>query len=210
MEKFRRPSRSPHRDISTVVALITLIATFAAFGTPQAVGGDHSGPMAMFEPDPGLPGGMSVWALLEAEAADAAAHAGFAVNHPTNLENIQRHTRHVRHSLDPAAEANRPMPGRDYGVIRAAKTMLRRLESAGTVIDASEQARATDGLHHMLALSDVIIGNCAAILAATTAEAATPLARANVGLLYSLIEGDRDGDGRLGLAQVKLALSAPD
>ena len=163
----------------------------------------------LFEPDPSLPRGVSLWALLEAEASDAAAHAGFAVNHPTNLDNIRRHSRHVRHLIDPAAEPNRPMPGREYGVARAAREILDRVAADGA-IDAARKSRADRSLRRVLALSDQILENCAAIIAAPAADVAITPARANLALLDTLLNGDPRDDSQAGLRQLRAVLETTD
>ena len=153
---------------------------------------------------------MSLWALLDAEAADAAAHAGFAVNHPTNLDNIRRHTRHVRHLIDPAAEPNRPMPGRDHGVAPTARTMIEYLASDDQGLDLEARRGAEDVLRSTLGLSDRILENCAAIIAASSAEDAITLARANKALLEMMLDSGQDAGSRPGLTHLKRLLNAPD
>jgi len=185
------------------ILLASTVHTFSAAVAAEPV-------TDLVKPDPALPGGMSLWALLDAEAADAAAHAGFAVNHPSNLDNIQRHTRHVRHLIEPAAEPNRPMPGRDHGVAPTARTMMARLASDDQGLDVQARQNAESALRHALGLSERILENCATIIAASSAEEAIAPARANTALLDAMRDGESETDRRLGLTQLKRVLKVTD
>jgi len=185
-----------------------MLTTGSGYTVPGAKAAEHS--PGLTEPDPALPSGMSLWALLDAEADDAAAHAGFAVNHPTNLDNIQRHTRHVRHLIDPAAEPNRPMPGREQGVAPTARIMRERLDSDAQGLDQESRRIVEDTLRRTLGLSDGILENCAAIVAASSAEDAIALARANKTLLEIMRDGNQETGPQPGLTLLRRVLNAPD
>ena len=143
-------------------------------------------------------------------AAGAVRPEGFAVNHPTSLDNIQRYPRHVRHLIDPDAELNRPIPGREYGVAKAARTMLDRLASGSAELDQAARHTIEEVLRHTLRLSDQIVANCAQVITASYADEAIVPARANKALLEIMRNGGQDNGSRPGLTQLKSTLNAPD
>ena len=87
------------------------------------------------------PGQVGLLAILEEELAIAIAHAGYAVTDLENLENIQLHTDHVRHAVDPASVRSGQGPGRGYGLRRAAQGVLDHLGYAAAAADASDSMK---------------------------------------------------------------------
>ena len=90
---------------------------------------------------PETPGGVGLIAILEEELDIAAAHAGYAATDLENLDNIQLHTDHVRHAVDPASLRSGQGPGRGYGVLRAAQDARDRLAWALAAEDASDSLK---------------------------------------------------------------------
>ena len=87
------------------------------------------------------PGQVGLIAVLEEELAIAIAHAGYAVTDLENLENIQLHTDHVRHAVDPASVRSGQGPGLGYGLRRAAEGVLDHLGYAAAAADASDSLK---------------------------------------------------------------------
>ncbi len=148
------------------------------------------------------PDGQGLMQTAIAEAAVAAQHAGLAARDLTSLADMQRHTFHVVHALDPSRIDTGP--GLGFGVKRAADGVAQHIELAASSDGASQNVQ-THAVHvaasartvsqraeEMLALTEQI-GN------ATTAAAAAPLVEQLAELAGQLTSGvDADGDGRVG------------
>ena len=87
------------------------------------------------------PGEVGLVTILQKEATIAREHAEYAVTDLDDLANIQLHTRHVRHAVDPVAERSGVGPGMGYGIARAAVGVIRHMEFARDAADASASAR---------------------------------------------------------------------
>lgn len=87
------------------------------------------------------PGEVGLVTVLEQEATIAGEHAGYAVLDLEDLANIQLHTRHVRHAVDPTAEQSGEGPGMSYGIVKAAAGVIQHMEFARDASDASASAR---------------------------------------------------------------------
>ncbi len=90
---------------------------------------------------PETPGGVGLIDVLEEELAIAIAHAGYAVTDLDNLDNIQLHTDHVRHAVDPGTVRSGQGPGRGYGLVRAAAGVRDHLGYAVGAADASDSLK---------------------------------------------------------------------
>jgi len=160
------------------------------------------------------PDGMGFLPTALAEAAIAAQHAAFAARNLEDLDNIQRHSAHVLHAIDPSRIAEGP--GRGYGLQRAAEGVLAHL---GMAMDHPE---ATTNLHnhghHVVTSTENTLLRVArireltdAISAAGSASDAAPWVQELREVAEQLVTGvDRDGDGQVswregegGLAQAE-------
>ena len=193
---------SPRRTTFIVfVSFVLLVHQHAGIAT-QARAGETQSSVASFDQMDTT----SLWTMLDMEAADATAHAAFAVNHPDNLENIQRHTRHVRHLIEPNAEPNRPMPGREYGVAPTGRAMLARLGAGRLTIPSDLRAAAETELRQLLAVSARVLQNCREIIAAQQAEHAIGPARANHEIMRALRNGAGGAASQASLSRLKQIL----
>jgi hypothetical protein len=137
-----------------------------------------------------------------AEAEVALQHATLAGRDPASLDALQRHAGHVLHALDPdEADAG---PGRDYGMIEAARRAAHYVELA-MVSDGGGEALATHAVHVATAArSAASMGERAVevaqeILAAEDAATAADLLEELTALCEGVVSGvDADGDGRVG------------
>lgn len=81
------------------------------------------------------PGKQGLAPTMEAEAKIAEMHAGFAASKPGDLAWMQKHIRHVRHAIDASTESSGP--GKGYGVIKAARGVVKHINLAASSSDAS-------------------------------------------------------------------------
>lgn len=81
------------------------------------------------------PGKVGLGIAMEEEARIAEKHAGFAASKPGNLKWVKTHIRHVRHAIDATTESSGP--GKGYGVIRAARGVVKHIKFAANASDAS-------------------------------------------------------------------------
>ncbi len=166
------------------------------------------------------PGGVGLAQILEEEAMIAKQHAGYAVTDLEDLPNIQLHTRHVRHAVDPTAERSGEGPGRGYGIVKAAAGIVQHMELSRDAADASESAKIHS--EHVLASARNIQFWAGKILAKAgqVVGGASPVSSAfyaeeiveHVDWILNGRDADGDGnvswtDGEGGLAQVKAHLS---
>ena len=165
------------------------------------------------------PGKVGLVTILEQELDVAAQHAGFAVKDLEDLANIQLHTHHVRHALDPSTEKGGG-PGKGYGIIKAAKGVIQHMELARDAADATDGAKA-HSVHVIASASNIvfwagkILDKSAQIIGGASPVSSAFFAEENVELLDWIRNGhDADGDGTItwqdgegGLAQIKQHLS---
>ena len=81
------------------------------------------------------PGKVGLGVAMEEEAMIAERHAGFAASKPDDLGWMQTHIRHVRHAIDASTESSGP--GKGYGVIKAARGVVKHINLAAASPDAS-------------------------------------------------------------------------
>ena len=81
------------------------------------------------------PGKVGLGVIMEEEARIAEKHAGFAAKKPNDLAWMKTHIRHVRHAIDASTESSGP--GKGYGVIRAARGVVKHINFAAGNSDAS-------------------------------------------------------------------------
>jgi mono/diheme cytochrome c family protein len=165
------------------------------------------------------PGKVGLVTILEQETDIAAQHAGFAVKDLEDLANIQLHTHHVRHAVDPSTEPEGG-PGKGYGIIKAAKGVIQQMELARDSADATDSVK-THSVHVITAANNVvhwagkILDKAGQITGGASPVASSFFAEQNVELLDWIKNGhDADGDGTItwqesegGLAQIKQHLS---
>ena len=137
-----------------------------------------------------------------------------------DLENIQLHTRHVRHAIDPSKESSAQGPGKGYGVCRASKGVSQHMMLARDAPDATDSVK----LHaeHVLASTANVSFWCGKILdkAAQITGGASPVASAFfaeeiVEHTNWILDGrDANSDGKIsweegegGVAQIKQHLA---
>ncbi|MGI9334837.1 MAG: c-type cytochrome [Gammaproteobacteria bacterium] len=169
---------------------------------------------------PNAPGGAGLLAILEQEADIARQHAGLAIEDTENLDNIQLHTRHVRHAVDPAKESSGQGPGKGFGVCPAARALVEHMTLARDAADAPQSVKTH--AEHVLASAGNIVTWCGKVLdkAAQILGGASPVASAffaeeTVEHMRWITEGrDANEDGEVswdagegGLAQVKQSLA---
>lgn len=166
------------------------------------------------------PGEVGLATILEEEAMIAKQHAALAVTDLEDLPNIQLHTRHVRHAVDPTAESSGQGPGRGYGIIKAADGIVQHMEFARDAADASESAKIH--AEHVLASArniqfwaGKIVDKAGQIIGGASPVSSAFYAEQIVERIEWILNGhDADGDGEVswkegegGLAQVKAHLS---
>ena len=163
------------------------------------------------------PAQLGLVSIAEQEAEIVGRHAQFAVTDLEDLANIQRHTRHVRHAIDPSTVAIGP--GKGYGLVQAARGIVTHMELAVGSGDASESTKL-HGQHVLVSAGNIIrwaekinsmgyqiTGGASPIASAYYAERILEM-------IQWVVEGhDADGDGTItwmadegGLAQIKLHL----
>ena len=86
------------------------------------------------------PDKMGLGPTMAAEAAIAEKHAGFAASKPGDLAWVKTHIRHVRHAIDISTESSGP--GMGYGVIKAARGVVKHINFASNSSDASANVKA--------------------------------------------------------------------
>lgn len=169
---------------------------------------------------PGTPGDVGLATALEQELAVAQAHAGYATTDLEDLANIQLHTRHVRHAVNPAAETSGQGPGLGYGIVKAAEGIVQHMEFSRDSADASESAKIHSE-HVITAARNVrfwaskIVDRAGQIIGGASPISSAFYAEENVEQLGWILNGhDADGDGTIswkegegGLAQIKAHLS---
>ena len=151
----------------------------------------------------GTPENQGLLPTAVAEAEIALRHAELAAGDPTDLDAMQRHTRHVLHALDPSAVEDEG-PGLGYGAIHAAERTAHYVGLAR----ASEGATAsveTHGEHIETSARNAVAAGTAAeelageILEAEDARVAAELLEELVERLGAMVNGiDADGDGAIG------------
>ena len=166
------------------------------------------------------PGEVGLATILEEEAMIAKQHAALAVTDLEDLANIQLHTKHVRHAVNPSAETSGQGPGRGYGIAKAADGIVQHMELARDAVDASDSARAH--AEHVLAAAGNIqfwagktIDKAGQIIGGASPVSSAFYAEQIVERIEWILNGrDADGDGEIswkegegGLAQVKAHLS---
>ncbi|MDH3272506.1 MAG: hypothetical protein OEN56_14310 [Gemmatimonadota bacterium] len=150
----------------------------------------------------GTPEQQGLLATAVAEAAIAHQHAALAMRDPTDLDAVQRHTRHVLNALDPGVEENGP--GLGYGAVRAADRTAHYIELAPRSV-GSTSAIETHSVHIATAARQAAQNGQAAvevageILEAEDAASAEAMLSELVALTEAMVNGvDADGDGRIG------------
>ena len=169
---------------------------------------------------PGTPGDVGLATILEEELAIAQAHAGYAAADLEDWANIQLHTHHVRHAVDPAAETSGQGPGLGYGIVKAADGIVQHMEFSRDSADASESAKI-HSVHVIAAARNVrfwagkIVDRSGQIIGGASPISSAFYAEENLEQLGWILNGhDADGDGSIswdegegGLAQIKAHLS---
>lgn len=123
------------------VTLGSLVALSLLIGCSQSGGGGSGGKASIAhvkhvsEGWKGTPGGVGLGVVMEDEAMIAEKHAGFAASKPGDLAWMQKHIRHVRHAIDASTESSGP--GKGYGVIKAARGVVKHINLAASSSDAS-------------------------------------------------------------------------
>ena len=169
---------------------------------------------------PETPGGVGLLTILEQEAGIARQHAGLAVENLEDLENIQLHTRHVRHAIDPSKESSGHGPGKGYGVCLASKGVSQHMMLARDAADATDSVKSH--AEYVLASTANISSWCGKILdkAAQITGGASPVASAffaeeiveHTTWILDGRDANNDGkisseDGEGGVAQIKQQLA---
>jgi hypothetical protein len=167
---------------------------------------------------PETPDGVGLATILEEEAAIAQQHAGFAASDLEDLENIQLHTHHVRHAMDPSKEDGGP--GKGYGVCRSAAGIAQHMALARDAADASDAVKehAADVIaaaHNISLWCGKILDKAAQILGGASPVASAFFAEETVEHIDWILHGrDADGDGATasgdgegGLDQIKQSLA---
>ena len=165
---------------------------------------------------PETPGGVGLIAILEEELDIAAAHAGYAATDLENLDNIQLHTGHVRHAVDPASLRSGQGPGRGYGIVRAAQGARDHLAWALAAADASDSLQlhaehVDTAAANVLFWAGKVLDKAGQIVGGASPVASAFFAEEIVAHLDWMRNGrDADGDGAIGwgegeggLAQMK-------
>lgn len=150
------------------------------------------------------PGGVGLIRILEEEIDIAIAHAGYAALDLDDLANMQLHTDHVRHAVDPASLSSGAGPGRDYGIVRAAGGVRDHLDYAAGTGDASdslklhaEHVRAAIG--NIEAWAGKVLDKAAQITGGASPVVSAFFAEEIVEHLQWMKNGrDADGDGTVG------------
>lgn len=135
------------------------------------------------------------------EAKTALIHATAASQKTAALEWMQMHSAHVMHAVDPTRTSSGP--GKGYGVIKAAKAVVKHINAAAASVDASAAVK-THALH-VATTAATTIERAAAILelaqqimAAQDAAAAAPRVARMQQLAQQLLDGaDANGDGEI-------------
>ena len=169
---------------------------------------------------PGTPGDVGLATILEEELAIAQAHAGYAAADLEDWANIQLHTHHVRHAVDPAAETSGQGPGLGYGIVKAADGIVQHMEFSRDSADASESAKihsvhVITAARNIAAWARLIVDRCGQIIGGASPVSSAFYAEENLEQLGWILNGhDANGDGTIsweegegGLAQVKAHLS---
>ena len=138
-----------------------------------------------------------------AEAEIALRHAELAGGDPTDLDAMQRHTRHVLHALDPSAVEDGG-PGLGYGAVHAAERTAHYVGLA-RASDGATTPVETHGEHIETSARNAVAAGTAAeelaveILEAEDAEVAAELLGELLERLGAMVDGiDADGDGTVG------------
>jgi len=166
------------------------------------------------------PGEVGLATILEEEAMIAKQHAELAATDLEDLANIQLHTRHVRHAVDPTAERSGEGPGRGYGIVKAASGIVQHMELSRDAADASESAK-THAEHVIASARNVQIwagevrDRASQVIGGASPVSSAFYAEENIEQIGWILNGrDADGDGNVswsegegGLAQVKEHLS---
>jgi hypothetical protein len=156
--------------------------------------------------------GLLPTAIAEADVAHQ--HAELAGNDPADLENMQRHARHVIHALDPTEVESGP--GLGYGMIRAAERTAHYVELAMASVGGGDAVQThaphvATAARSAITMAEEAVEVADDIVDADTAEEAAELLTRLVELTTALRAGvDADGDGRVswqegegGLAQAE-------
>lgn len=147
------------------------------------------------------PNGMGFLPTAQKEALVAAAHASYSAKALDDLAEMQLHSTHVRHALDPALETDGP--GLGYGMIKASEGMIKHITLAAESEDASGNVKThtehvVSATTNAIARAKLALKEAEAILAATTAEEAAPHAQKMFDLADAAIMGrDTNGDGKV-------------
>jgi len=166
------------------------------------------------------PGEVGLATILEEEAMIAKQHAEFAAADLEDLPNIQLHTRHVRHAVDPTAERSGEGPGRGYGIIKAAAGIVQHMELSRDAADASESAKIHSehiiaSARNIQAWAGEVVDRAGQVIGGASPVSSAFYAEENIEQIGWILNGrDADGDGDVswtegegGLAQVKAHLS---
>jgi len=169
---------------------------------------------------PGTPGDVGLATILEEELAIAQAHAGYAAADLKDWANIQLHTHHVRHAVDPAAETSGQGPGLGYGIVKATDGIVQHMEFSRDSADASESAKihsvhVITAARNIAAWARLIVDRCGQIIGGASPVWSAFYAEENLEQLGWILNGhDANGDGTIsweegegGLAQIKAHLS---
>jgi len=149
----------------------------------------------------GTPDRVGLIDALTTEAEIAAQHATLAASDLTDLDAMKRHTKHVRHALDPSTEEGGP--GKGFGVIRAADGVSTHVKLAARSDGAADRTK-THAVHIATSADNVSMWSKAAlaeaekVLAAETAEAASESMTKIATLMEQLQSGtDANEDGKV-------------
>ncbi len=165
------------------------------------------------------PGEVGLTTVLEQEASIAGEHAAYAVTDLEDLANIQVHTRHVRHAIDPMTESGGG-PGAGYGIVKAAADIIEQIELARDAKDASDSV-ILHSEHVLASIRNVqfwagkSLDKAGQILGGASPVASAFYAEEIVERIEWILNGrDADGDGNItwhegegGLAQAREHLS---
>lgn len=136
------------------------------------------------------------------EARIAAQHAEFAVESTPNLDAMKMHTVHVRHALDPKAEANGP--GLGYGMIHALGGARNHMSFAEGSDDASPNIKNSAGkwragANSILERATLILELSDEIMRSTSVEDVSALTEEIRLLAWQNVNGhDANSDGVVG------------
>lgn len=128
-------ARNLLRVFAGLIAVAVLFVVFPQTGVGAGGKASHAHIKHVTDGWKDTPGKMGLGPTMAEEAAIAEKHAGFAAKKPGDLKWMKTHIRHVRHAIDASTESSGP--GKGYGVIKAARGVVKHINFAAGSKDAS-------------------------------------------------------------------------